>query len=98
MLDKITEWHFHNTSYEGIWPTKISNFMQGLKSAILAVFRMGRDGRALLVRPSRIPHRNFKNLFALGAAESLERVEGKTGEAPFFYRSNLVKNRAQCPI
>ena len=37
-LDKIAEWQFHSTSNEGIWPQKISNFMQGLKSAILAIF------------------------------------------------------------
>ena len=47
-------------------------------------FRMGRDGHALLVRPSRIPHRNLKNLFVLGSYESLERFKGKIGEAPFF--------------
>ena len=34
----ITEWHFHSTSIEGICPQKISSFMQGLKSAILAFF------------------------------------------------------------
>ena len=45
---------------------------------------MGRDGRALLVRQSRITHRNLKNIFALGSYDSLERLEGKTGEAPFF--------------
>ena len=47
-------------------------------------FRMGRDGRALLVWPSRIPHRNLKNLLFLGSYESLERLKGKIGEAPFF--------------
>jgi hypothetical protein len=30
-------------------------------------FRMGWDGCALLVRPSRIPHRNSKIIFVLGA-------------------------------
>ena len=47
-------------------------------------FRQGRDGRALLVRPSRIPHRISKILFALGADEFLATLEGKIREAPFF--------------
>ena len=47
-------------------------------------FRQGWDGRALLVRPSRIPHRISKILFALGADEFLAMIEGKIGEAPFF--------------
>ena len=47
-------------------------------------FRQGRDGRALLVRPSRIPHRISKILFALGADEFLAMLEGKIREAPFF--------------
>ena len=46
-------------------------------------FRMGRDDRAMLVRPSRIPHRNFKNLFVLSSYESLERLKAKIGDAPF---------------
>ena len=45
---------------------------------------MGQDGRALLVLPSRIPHRNQKILFVLGSYESLERLKGNIGEAPFF--------------
>jgi len=47
-------------------------------------FRQGRDGRALLVQPSRIPHRISKILFALGADEFLAMLEGKIREAPFF--------------
>ena len=39
--------------------------------------RQGRDGRALLVRPSRIPHGISKILFALGANEFLAMLEGK---------------------
>ena len=37
-------------------------------------FRQGRDGRALLVRPLRIPHRISKILFAFGADEFLARA------------------------
>ena len=47
-------------------------------------FRQGQDGRALLVRPSRIPHRIWKILFALGADEFLAMLEGKIREGPFF--------------
>jgi hypothetical protein len=56
--------------------------MQGLKRAIW--HRMGQDGRALLVQPSRIPHRISKILFASGADEFLAMLEGKIREAPFF--------------
>ena len=41
------------------------------------LFRQDRDGHALLVRPSRIPHRISKILFALGADEFLAVLEGK---------------------
>ena len=50
-------------------------------------FRQGRDGRAQLVWPSRIPHSISKILFALGADEFLAMLEGKFREAPFFYGS-----------
>ena len=46
--------------------------------------KMGQDGHALLVRPSRIPHRNWKILFVLGSYESLKRLKSKIREAPFF--------------
>jgi hypothetical protein len=59
--------------------------MQGLKSAILAIFQTGpRDGRALLVRPSRIPCWISKILFALGSYEFLAMLEGKTRKGLFF--------------
>ena len=48
-------------------------------------FRMGWDGRALLDQPSRIPHRNWKIVFVLGADEYIERLEGKIRECLFFY-------------
>ena len=47
-------------------------------------FRQGREGRALLGRPSRIPHGISEILFALGADEFLVMLEGKLREAPFF--------------
>jgi hypothetical protein len=33
---------------------------------------------------SKIPHMNLKNIFVLGSYESIERLEGKTGERLFF--------------
>ena len=47
-------------------------------------FRQGRDGRALLVQPSKIPQRISKIIFAFGADEFLAMLEGKTREGPFF--------------
>ena len=35
-----------------------------------------------------IPHRNQKNIFVWGSYESLERLKGKIGEAPFFFKFN----------
>ena len=57
--------------------------MQVLKSAILAIF-LGCDGCALLVGHLRIPHRDSKILFALGADNFLALLEGKIKECPFF--------------
>jgi len=72
--------HFNSTSNEVIWPKKISN----QKVPFWQFFRQGWDGRALLVQPSRIPHRISKILFALGADEFLAMLEGRIREAPFF--------------
>ena len=47
-------------------------------------FRQGRDGRALLVQPTRIPHRISKILFVYGSFEFLAMLEGQIREAPFF--------------
>jgi hypothetical protein len=47
-------------------------------------FKQGWDGRALLVRPSKIPHRISKIIFALGADEFLAMLEGKIRLTPFF--------------
>jgi hypothetical protein len=58
------------------WPDQKVPFWQ--------FFKQGQDGRAPLVRPSRIPHRISKILFALGADEFLAMLEGKIREAPFF--------------
>ena len=39
ILDKVTKSHFQSTSNKIIWPPKKSKSMQGLKSAILAIFQ-----------------------------------------------------------
>jgi hypothetical protein len=65
-------------------PIFFSNSMHRSKSAILAIFGPGKDGRAPLVRPSRIPQRISKIIFALGADELLAMLEGKIREVPFF--------------
>ena len=41
---KIFYCHFHNASKECFWPKKISNFMHGFKSAILAIFQFCQNG------------------------------------------------------
>jgi len=66
--------------------------MQGLKSAVQQFFRQGRDGRALLVWPSRIPHRISKVLFTMGADEFLAMMEGKIRVTPFFKGSIWLNN------
>jgi hypothetical protein len=82
--DKVKEWHFNSTSIEVIWPKKIQIPCMDQKVPFWQFLRQGRDGHALLVRPSRIPHRISKILFALGADEFLAMLEGKISEAPFF--------------
>ena len=47
-------------------------------------FRQGRDGRALLVQPSRIPRWISKITFALGSYEFLAMLVGKTRKAYYF--------------
>ena len=72
--DKITKWHFHSAPKEEIMPKKISNYMQGLKSAILAIFQKGPGWpgtvSAALKNPS---HQNSDSL-------SLEKALGSLGE------------------
>ena len=43
ILDKFTKGTFYSTSNEVIWPKIFSNFMHGLKSAILAIFQQSAD-------------------------------------------------------
>ena len=57
---------------------------RGYKLPFWQFFREGQDGRALLVRPSRIPHKISKILFASGADDFLPMLEGKIREGPFF--------------
>ena len=70
-LDKVKEWHFNSTSIKLIWPKKFKIPCTSQKVPFWQFFRQGRDGRALLVQQSRIPHRISKILFALSAGEFL---------------------------
>ena len=63
-------------SYHFVWPKKIPNYMQELKVPFWQILRLGRDGHALLVLPSRIPLRISKIPFALGTDEFLSMLEG----------------------
>ena len=65
-------------------PKKIQIPWTDQKVPFWQFFKQGRDGCALLVRPSRIPHRTSKILFAFGADEFLAMLKHKIKEAPFF--------------
>ena len=58
-------------------------------------FRPDRDGRALLVQTSRIPHRISKILLASGADDFLAMLEGKIRDGPFF-KGSILKNNSVC--
>ena len=66
-------------------PKKFQISSTGKKVPFRQFFKMGWDGLALLGGPSRIPHRNWKIIFVLGANEYIERLEGKVIECLFFY-------------
>jgi hypothetical protein len=65
-------------------PKKFSNYMQGSKSAILAIFQTGMGWPCTVSAALRIPHRISKKFFALGANEFLAILEGKIRATPFF--------------
>ena len=71
ILDKVTKWYFLSTLNRDIWSKKIKLSCRGKKSHFGNFFKMGWDGCALLVRPSRIPQRNSKINFVLCADYSL---------------------------
>ena len=53
-------------------------------------FRKGWDGRALLVRPSKMHHSIWKILFVLGANEYLERLGGKIRKCSFMLKYSKI--------
>ena len=59
-------------------PKKIQIPCTDQKVPFWQYFRQGRDGRALLVQPSRIPSWISKIIFALGSYGFLAMLEGKT--------------------
>ena len=65
-------------------PKKFQITCTDQKVPVWQFYKQGQDGRALLVRRSRIPHRISKILFAMGADEFLALLEGKIRETPFF--------------
>ena len=60
---KITKWHIDSASKEDIWPKKNSNYMQGLKSAILAIFQRGPGWPCPVSTALKNPSWDFKNYF-----------------------------------
>ena len=64
--EKITKWHFHSASKEDIWPKKFSNSMQGLRSAILAIFQTGSGWPGTVSAALKNPSQDFKNSFCIG--------------------------------
>ena len=59
--------------------------MQGLKSAILAIFQTGPEWPSTVSAALKNPSQNFKNYFAYGADEFLAMPEGKNRRCLFFY-------------
>ena len=65
----MKKWHkglFKITSNEVMWPQKNSNFMQGLKSAILAIFQNGLGWLCPVSAALKNPSQEFKNSFCFG--------------------------------
>ena len=65
-LDEFKHWHFHSPSNEVIWLKKISNYMQGLKSAILAIFQTGPEWPCPVSTALKNPSLDFKKKFCFG--------------------------------
>ena len=66
IFDKVPKWHFLSTSNKGIWSKKNSNFMQGLKSAILAIFQIGLGWLCPVSAALKNPSKEFNNHFCFG--------------------------------
>ena len=66
MLDKVPKWHYLSTSKKGIWSKTNSNFMKGLKSAILAIFQNGMLWPRPVSAALKNPLQESKNSFHFG--------------------------------
>ena len=66
LLDKVRKWHFDSVSNEVIWPKKISNSMQRLKSAILAIFQIGPGWPGIVSVALKNPSQDLENSFCIG--------------------------------
>ena len=67
-----------------MWLKIFSNFMQGLRRAILAIFQTGPGWPCTVSAALKNPSQDLEILFALGADEFLAMLEDKIREAPFF--------------
>ena len=74
---------------------KIQISSTGKKVPFWQFFIMGWDGHALLGRPSRILHGNWKIILVLGADEYIERLEDKIRECLLFYVKIFKNNSVQ---
>ena len=66
--------------------------MQGLKSAILAIFKTGPGWLFTVSAALKIPHRISKIIFALSANKFLAMLEGKIRLTPFSKGSIFLYN------
>ena len=67
-----------------MWPNNFSNYMQGLKSAILAIFQTGPGWPCTVSATLKNPSQDFKIIFAMDANEFLAMLEGKIRATSFF--------------
>ena len=65
-------------------PPKESNYMQGLKSAILAIFQKWPGWPCPVSMALKSPSLNFKNSFVFGSDEFIAMLEGKIRKGSFF--------------
>ena len=65
-LGNITKWYFHIALKEEILPIKFLNSMQGLKSAILAIFPRGLGWPCPVSAALKNPSVDLKNYFCIG--------------------------------
>ena len=88
---KITERHFYSASKEDIWPNKISDSMQGLKSAILTILHRGPGWPCPVSVALKNPSLDLKISFCFMFLWTPSNAGSKNLKVPFFLGLNLVK-------